>query len=275
MSYSQAGHLITTLERVGFPLPPGAKVLDFGCGSGGLVYEFRDRGFDAYGFDQHERVAYRSASDRSFFGFSSNGTGDTSNQILADNYSIPFPEGFFDAVVSTSVIEHVMDLATVNTEIARVLKPTGVAIHTYPSRFLPVEPHVYVPLGGLIHSWPWFMLWALLGVRNQNQETAGYNARQTADNNQLYYRTGLKYLPRRKLHQLLGKEFHVVRDATAEHWRGHLISPFWSRVRGAMKDRYPLRAFSLTQTVSVVVSADKRRSTSAVSVAPDRVERVA
>ncbi len=41
---------------------------------------------------------------------------------------LPWPEDFFDAVVSNQVIEHVRDTDTFVSEIARVLRPGGVVV---------------------------------------------------------------------------------------------------------------------------------------------------
>ena len=40
-----------TLEALGAPLRGGAKILDLGCGAGGLVADMLERGYDAYGTD--------------------------------------------------------------------------------------------------------------------------------------------------------------------------------------------------------------------------------
>lgn len=49
-----------------------------------------------------------------------------------DLSALTFPDGRFDAVVVNDVFEHVPDLPTVLLEIARVLRPGGVLISTFP-----------------------------------------------------------------------------------------------------------------------------------------------
>src|SRR5581483_3680361 len=39
------------LKELGAEITSGAKILDFGCGDGELVHEFRKQGFQAYGID--------------------------------------------------------------------------------------------------------------------------------------------------------------------------------------------------------------------------------
>jgi hypothetical protein len=72
----------------------------------------------------------------------------------------------------------------------------------YPSRASLIEPHMYVPLGTRIQSWPWLYIWALLGARNEWQETPSRSARTVANINRKYCRQGISYLPDRSIFQL-------------------------------------------------------------------------
>jgi SAM-dependent methyltransferase len=255
--YSLAIHLVETLKRAGYELSPRSKVLDFGCGSGGLVYEFRDLGYDAYGFDIHDRVRYRTSDDRAFFGFVENPQTDTSNALISPGrFRIPFGDDTFDAIFSTSVIEHVMDLRTAAVELGRVTKPTGVTLHTYPRYWTLVEPHTYVPFGGAFQSWLYFYFWALLGVRNEFQ--GSFSAKQTADNNLHYVRTGLIYHKRRELHQLLGEGFSTVRDVSQAWLNAPKLWSPWKILTNAWRQPYPLRYIALHIPLEAVMTANKR-----------------
>ncbi|MGP8241612.1 MAG: class I SAM-dependent methyltransferase [Solirubrobacteraceae bacterium] len=117
-----------------------ARVLDFGCGTGDLVRDLRLAGFDAYGAD----VFYEGASFEQLDG----------DELLAGGYirqigpgdELPFPENFFDAVVSHMVIEHVEDLNAVVDQAHRVLRPGGLAYHQFPTLEVIREGHFGVPL---------------------------------------------------------------------------------------------------------------------------------
>lgn len=52
--------------------------------------------------------------------------------VQADLTDLPFPDAAFDAVISSHVLEHVPDDRTALRELARVLKPSGVAILMFP-----------------------------------------------------------------------------------------------------------------------------------------------
>jgi len=50
-----------------------------------------------------------------------------------DGRNIPFPDGSFDVVFSSNVLEHVMDLPYLQAEMKRVLKPCGYCVHLIPT----------------------------------------------------------------------------------------------------------------------------------------------
>jgi SAM-dependent methyltransferase len=251
-----ADNLLGTFAQLGYFLDPGTRILDFGCGGGGLVYRLRDLGFDAYGFDIHERVDYRDPQDRRFFGFIDNPTADTSNAIVSrERFRLPFEADMFDVVISTSVLEHVMDLPPVMSEIARVLKPSGFSFHVYPKKSIVIEPHIFVPFGSRWQSWRYFHFWGLLGVRNQYQEAM--SPREVADNNVLYSRTGLKYLSQRELFEICAEHFDEVRFVDqAYYYYAHPLGPLVDRVR-ALRSASPLRAMAETQRLGALLTARK------------------
>lgn len=50
-----------------------------------------------------------------------------------DGASIPFPSGAFDVVFSSSTLEHIPHLHAFQSEMRRVLRPDGIALHIVPS----------------------------------------------------------------------------------------------------------------------------------------------
>lgn len=188
-----------------------SRLLEFGCGSGSWVYEFRDAGFDAYGFDIASYVNLRQPNDEQYFKFALTGKPAHVPEYGIDgsSYRIPFEDGLFDLVFSGSVFEHVMNYDIALAEISRVLGPGGVAIHTFPSRYIPIEPHIFVPFGAAIQNYPWYLLWALLGVRNQFQHHLGPVAR--AKVNCHYAGTGLNYLKIKDILNISRRHFREVR----------------------------------------------------------------
>jgi len=164
-------------------VPPDAVVLDFGCGRGALVRYLRAAGFDAWG------------CDNSVFRSGDYDPDELLKEISTEPYRLPFGDATFDAVVSTSVLEHARNKEEIFREIHRVLRPGGATLHMMPSKwYLPVEPHCYVPLVNWM--WPnvphwWLLLWALLGVRNEFDSHLSW--REVARRNQERCATNLHY----------------------------------------------------------------------------------
>lgn len=138
------------------------SILDLGCGKGALVAHLRQQGHDAYGCDIAGSDASNFVPDPQ--------SGGILRAILLDPYRLPFDDNQFDCVVSAQVLEHVIDYDSTFREIHRVLKPGGISLHVFPSRYSFIEPHVFVPLATLVRNRAWLYFWALLGVRNQFQK---------------------------------------------------------------------------------------------------------
>jgi SAM-dependent methyltransferase len=165
--------------------------LDFGCGRGELVAALRDLNFDAWGCDNG---AFRSGDFE---------PSDRLLEIEVFPYRIPFPDSSFDAVISTSVLEHAFNKAEIFAEIYRVLRKGGLMLHHLPGKwYLPREPHILVPfvswMSPHVPRW-WLSLWAIFGIRNQYQK--GFSWRQVVDVNTTYVKTGIDYWSHKKLHE--------------------------------------------------------------------------
>jgi SAM-dependent methyltransferase len=101
---------------------PRSMTLDIGTGAGTNLRLLRDLGFDqALGLD-YSPEALRCCREKGF-----------TRVCNADIRALPFAPGTFDIVLATDVIEHIPDDAPALDEIARVLKPGGVALITVPA----------------------------------------------------------------------------------------------------------------------------------------------
>ncbi|ASI99586.1 class I SAM-dependent methyltransferase [Thermococcus celer] len=90
----------------------GGRALDLGCGTGNYTLELRRRGFDVIGLDASEGMLAVARSKGL-------------NCIKGDAYSLPFPDGSFDLVLSVTMFEFIHEPERVVAEINRVLKPGG------------------------------------------------------------------------------------------------------------------------------------------------------
>jgi len=89
------------------------KILDWGCGLGQMSYLLKNRGFNVVSYDLDQ-----------------SGEGILSKigqqLVLAkDEVRLPFPDAYFDAVLSSGVLEHVSEPLASLKEIKRILKPKG------------------------------------------------------------------------------------------------------------------------------------------------------
>jgi SAM-dependent methyltransferase len=119
------------------------RVLEIGCGAGYEVWYLAHHfGADAYGIDVMSRKAWNALADeRTHF--------ECADMTVAN----PFPESFFDRVLSFTVWEHVTHPYALLREMHRVMKPGGlawmranlhrsaVASHLYREIFFPY-PHL-------------------------------------------------------------------------------------------------------------------------------------
>ena len=197
------------LEELGHPLSESDRILDFGCGNGAKVVEFRERGFDCYGCDlRHARGLDAERLRR-----------QQTLRVIERPYRLPFDDQFFSFVFSDQVLEHVRDHRLAFREIARVLQPGGVCLHVFPAKYVPIEPHVLVPMASWYRPFWWIHLWAALGIRRSWQR--GKRAREIALSNYRYLETKTKYLTKAELRKLSDEYFDEHRFCTRSAVRKH------------------------------------------------------
>ncbi len=100
------------------PLPPGARMLDVGCGNGWLLSRFAGRSLRLYGLDLTRRSLQicRRRFER---------TKTEVHLVNASAEDIPFGDNQFDQVTSLGVIHHTPRTEQCCREIIRVCKPGG------------------------------------------------------------------------------------------------------------------------------------------------------
>jgi SAM-dependent methyltransferase len=115
--YYRSAKVIAFLERAGVMIH--GRVLDAGCGGGGMPLSLAEEAEVVIGIDPAQRfgnagarIAREKGMRRLFF-------------ALADGMALPFASGTFDLVLSHAVIEHVADAQLYLRECARVLRPGG------------------------------------------------------------------------------------------------------------------------------------------------------
>lgn len=115
--YYRSAKVIAFLERAGVAVR--GRVLDAGCGGGGMPLSLAEEAGAVVGIDPAERfqdAGVRLGRERGLRNL---------HFALADGMALPFRGGSFDLVLSHAVIEHVADAPLYLRECARVLAPGG------------------------------------------------------------------------------------------------------------------------------------------------------
>lgn len=206
------------IKDLGYTLQADAAVLDLGCGRGNLLQEYRKNGYDAYGCDFTFRPDVIAELKEK----------EIIKLIRTDVYQLPFDDNTFDFVYSDQVFEHVADYSTTLAEIRRVLKPGGISLHFFPSRYKAIEVHVKVPFGSIIRTRPWLRLWASLGVKNQFQN--GLAPKVIADLNYDFLRTRTNYLRKSELQKFCRKYFEHIAFCEKQFLKYSQRAPFLHKI---------------------------------------------
>jgi SAM-dependent methyltransferase len=192
---------LNIIKELGYNLTHDSVIMDFGCGSGKMVKELRDLGYQAFGcgtrFNSVEGVNTETMMKEGII-----------RTIDFKAYRLPFEDNSIEFVFSHSVFEHVQNYSESISEIARVLKPDGYSLHFFPSRYRPVESHIFVPLASIIQSHFWLHLWTILGVRNEYSYTL--SAKETSTLFYNYLKTETNYLTKKTLAKQFRMHFENV-----------------------------------------------------------------
>jgi ubiquinone/menaquinone biosynthesis C-methylase UbiE len=111
--------ILDSLKR----LPPGASVLDVGCGTGLLAAKILHAHptVQVFGMDLSPGMVNVANERCEVF-------GDRATFVVGDSEHLPYPDRSFDAVTCSHSFHHYPKQSAVVTEFARVLKPHGVLL---------------------------------------------------------------------------------------------------------------------------------------------------
>ena len=189
------------IKEFGYKLNSECVIMDFGCGSGRKVKNLRDHGYQAFGCG----TRFNSEDDIDTEAMMRDGIIRT---IDLENYVLPFEDNTFDFIFSESVFEHVKNYSESVSELARVLKPEGICLHTFVSRYKLIEAHVKVPFASFLQSYWWLYFWVLLGRKNEWKNLDSVKERATRYYN--YLKNETNYLTRIQLKNQFGRKFDKV-----------------------------------------------------------------
>jgi len=195
-------------------------ILDLGCGVGKCVSQFREAGYHTFGCDMEfpatveeplksllkrgviRKIEYQEDPQDNISYYLEHGK---LAKGYGASYHLPFDDNTFDVIFSGVVFEHVVDYPATLAEISRILKPTGISMHTFPGNWNLKETHVKVPLASRVKYYWWLYIWALLGIRNEFQQ--GMSVLETTKRNYWYLHRRTNYLNRRQIRKYVSQYF--------------------------------------------------------------------
>lgn len=127
------------------------KILDVGCGPGVMAQALLDLGWEFWGIDASPKMIRECHTRFDRAGQAHFAVGDAAR--------LPFPSGFFDAVLCTGVIDRLPSAAAAIQEMTRVVRKNGTLIIAFAHLLSPYaawKAYVYYPvLAGLRPLYYW------------------------------------------------------------------------------------------------------------------------
>jgi SAM-dependent methyltransferase len=109
-------------------------VLDLGCGAGRHAFEVLRHGAHVVALDLNAaELAEVSAMFAAMDEAGEVPSGATARTVTGDATRMPFADASFDRVIAAEIFEHILDDQRAMNELARVLRPGGLAAVTVPS----------------------------------------------------------------------------------------------------------------------------------------------
>ena len=133
-------------------LAPSTRILEIGCGEGGNLEPFAERGCDVTGVDI---VEDRVTQAQTFF--AQDGVKGTfvCRNILECGSEF---DGKFDIILAHDVIEHIPDKKAFFAAAMRFLRPGGIAFFGFPAWYMPFGGHQQICRSRFCSHAPWLHL---------------------------------------------------------------------------------------------------------------------
>ncbi|MCS6916873.1 MAG: class I SAM-dependent methyltransferase [Chitinophagales bacterium] len=156
MQYEHAKHYVLPFMETVKPVKAGQQVLEVGCGEGGVLQAFLERGLRGTGV---ELSSDRSALARRFLQpYEAAGQAEILTANLYDESLTRPLAGRFDFVVLKDVIEHLPDQRIALKRLATFLAPGGLLYFGFPPWQMPFGGHQQICRSRLLSHLPYIHL---------------------------------------------------------------------------------------------------------------------
>jgi SAM-dependent methyltransferase len=126
---------VLTVDFEQFPVEPGERVLDMGCGGGRHAFALYKKGAHVVALDR-DAAELKDVAGMFAALAPEAPSGAAAQAVRGDAYRLPFADATFDKVIAAEILEHLPADTDAMAELARVLKPGGRLAVTVP-RWLP------------------------------------------------------------------------------------------------------------------------------------------
>jgi len=148
-------YVLPFIERT-LKVGPATRVMEIGCGEGGVLKPFADKGAHCLGVDM-DGLRIDIAKE-----FLAEEIGRGQMTFLLKNvYDVDFLEehgGAFDLIILKDTIEHIPEQDVFIPYLKKFLKPGGQIFFGFPPWQMPFGGHQQVALGGWTSKLPWYHL---------------------------------------------------------------------------------------------------------------------
>lgn len=138
-----------------FTLPPGSKIMEIGCGEGGVLKAFIEKGHTGLGVEMDENRVINGQE------WMKDEIKAGKMRFITDDIFKYFPTGsseLYHLIILKDVIEHIGDKETLLKELKRFLHPDGAIFFGFPPWQMPFGGHQQMCTNKTLSRMPWLHL---------------------------------------------------------------------------------------------------------------------
>ena len=215
-------------------LPKKGDVVEIGAGEADfLCYASAHTQWNIRGYDIHEHAGLdKDREEWVRMNLAEHGLKEDLYSWVTAEDGIPLPDNSMHRAISLQTLEHIKDVDHLFSEIKRVLRPGGSALHYFPTREILIDPHSGTPLVHLFPKRRRFLLklFSRLGIGKYRhyKKNRNYTLEHFVDEfdsyhqNLCYFRTIKEYFTLSQKHELEPSIFPLPPFPRSRLWASFL-----------------------------------------------------